>query len=83
MQDLTPFPLFRDNHLLTTVDGRKMVETYYSIAPEISQKLNKEADLETVWVAVCKCVFFIESHQYKQAIKTYKSMVETMQNKLA
>ena len=74
---------FRDNHLLTTVDGRKMVETYYSIAPEISQKLNKEADLETVWVAVCKCVFFIESHQYKQAIKTYKSMVETMQNKLA
>ncbi len=73
---------FRDNYLLTTDDGRNMVEEYYSIAPDISRKLNSKSDLEEVWLVVRKCVRSIETQQYQQAICTYKSMVELMHDKL-
>ncbi|MGB5261882.1 MAG: CFI-box-CTERM domain-containing protein [Gammaproteobacteria bacterium] len=73
---------FRDNQLLTSDSGCEMVEHYYSIAPEITKQLNKETDLEHIWRVVNKCVIDIESKQYQDAIKTYKSMVEEMQDRL-
>jgi len=73
---------FRDNQLLTTTSGRKMVEHYYSVAPEIAKQLNKKSDLEQIWQVVNICVKAIESKQYQNAINIYKSMVEEMQDRL-
>lgn len=73
---------FRDNHLLKTDEGRKMVQQYYSIAPDIANRLNNKTDLEQVWFTVCNCVNLVESHQYQKAINSYKSMVNLMRERL-
>ena len=74
---------FRDGYLMSTENGRRMVEQYYYIAPDITKCLVEESDLNKVWNAVIECVESIESNQYQDAIRIYKSMVETMCEKFS
>jgi hypothetical protein len=74
---------FRDGYLMTTKDGSKMVKQYYFIAPDITKCLVEESDLNKVWDTVIECVEAIELRRYQDAIRIYKSMVESMQAKFA
>jgi len=73
---------FRDNYLLTTDDGRKMVEHYYLIAPVIAERLVEPSDLEQVWKTVTNCVNAIESGEHQKVVAMYKMMVFSLQKKL-
>jgi hypothetical protein len=73
---------FRNNHLLTSDNGRKIVEHYYAIAPPITKRLNNKSDFEYIWDVVRKCVNAIECQQFQHAIDVYRTMVESLEERL-
>lgn len=74
---------FRDDYLLTTKNGLKMVEHYYSVAPAIAENLTDTKELESVWEVICLCIKDIESKKYKSAIKQYSTMVNDLELKFS
>lgn len=70
---------FRDSVLLTTSEGRKLVSSYYEIAPRILSRLDKNRDIPLVWSAIQNCVDAITSGNNADAIAIYKAMVLALQ----
>lgn len=83
--ELTALRAFRDNVLLKTDDGKKLVEEYYQTAPQIVDKLKESNDKENfsfIYDTILQCIKEIENNDYDVAINTYKNMVFTLKNKL-
>jgi len=72
---------FRDSYLLSTEDGRNMVNHYYSIAPALAENLVEISDFEQVWGAISDCIDAIETERYQEAVAVYKNMVLSLQQK--
>jgi hypothetical protein len=78
---------FRDKVLLPTSIGRRAVEEYYSIAPEIIQavgeqeKSNALTVLRSIYNDIRKAVFLIGSGDFKGAFKHYQQMTLKLKGK--
>lgn len=72
---------FRDNHLMSSSDGRSLVNEYYEIAPAIASRLTDPKELEYVWSAISQCVEDICKGQYDPACRRYYEMVRALEKK--
>lgn len=69
---------FRDNVLLTTAEGRQLVDRYYHIAPAIVKQIRANNEHQTFCLildGVKNCVSYIEAGKVEDAINGYKEMV--------
>ena len=73
---------FRDTYLLMTDEGSSMVESYYKIAPAITDRLHSDADLEYIWQIITSCVRSIENKQFDEAVANYRNMVCSLESRL-
>lgn len=75
---------FRDNHLLKSVNGKKLVKKYYEIAPSIVIYLEtdyrKKALFKTIFFQIKKACIAIENMDYEKASNIYKSVVTNLYN---
>ena len=83
--ELTALRAFRDNVLLKTDEGKKLVEEYYQTAPQIVDKLKEIGDDKNyvfIYDTILQCIKEIDNKDYDTAVKTYKNMVYTLKDKL-
>jgi len=73
---------FRDDYLSASIEGRKMVYNYYSVAPAIADRLVEADDLEHVWTTIQNCVRAIEDRRFEEALAEYRAMVLSLEQKL-
>lgn len=77
--ELTTLRKFRDEYLLTDSHGNELVNEYYSISPDIIQKINasndKEGYYQYIYNEIQKCLSQIESCSNIDAVETYRNMV--------
>lgn len=79
--ELTTLRKIRDEELLTTTEGKELVENYYIIAPKILKAISKERDevQKEVYAMIydktlmCIGAYFIK--EYNLGITIYKNMV--------
>lgn len=81
--ELSIFRSFRDSWLLKQKDGKDIVSSYYSIAPDIVDKIysveNSKREFFKIWHNyLSKCLRHIENKRYQKAKKLYIAMVETL-----
>ena len=75
--ELSTLRAFRDDHLLTSSSGCKLVEEYYDIAQGIVKKINSRRNSDLIWEKVfvelikptCK---LIDMGQFDEAVKLYR-----------
>jgi len=76
---------FRDKILLSNQSGRRAVQEYYHIAPEIIQAIEKEDDTKRIWKNVYgnikQAVSFILSGDFERAFNHYQQMTSKLKNK--
>lgn len=71
---------YRDTYLMSTKEGKALVEEYYNVAPTIVTRINKEknaAELyQDIWNTYLKpCIQYIEGHQEEACKEWYMEMV--------
>lgn len=72
---------FRDTYLMSTPEGRAVVEEYYAIAPLIVTKLTDTGDLRDVWSVISLCVKDINADKHESAYRRYCEMVRKLEAK--
>lgn len=79
-EELTKLRAFRDNFMKSSESGRKLVEEYYRIAPEIVKKINasenKNIYYDDIYQTILKCLPAIDSGNNGEALILYKQMVD-------
>ena len=69
---------FRDNVLMHISKGRKALEEYNKISPDIVQAINKRDDSIKIWDSVYndieKAVSLVKKRRFKEAFEYYKNM---------
>lgn len=82
--ELTTLRRFRDDYLLHTSEGKRLVEEYYRIAPPLVQKIDccssRDTICENMYAAICEIVQKIEQEQYEDAVRLYQTMVKEVQS---
>lgn len=78
--ELTMLRNYRDEILLSTEDGKKLVEEYYNIAPTIVNRINKQEDAEMIYKKIWEtylnpCIRDIENHRGDACKARYMDMV--------
>lgn len=78
--ELEMFRMFRDKWLIKTAHGKKLVEIYYLLAPQIVSSINRlphsKNIYENLWNDyLSKCLYFIEKKDYYACQKKYCDMV--------
>lgn len=71
---------YRDQYLMHSEEGAKIIEGYYDIAPTIVNRINKQADsagiYQEIWECYLKkCVSLIQSDRKEECKEVYSSMV--------
>ena len=84
--ELTKFREYRDNWLINQLDGEKIIQKYYEIAPNIVYNINKSKDkykiYQEIWnKSLKKCLGLIELKKYEECKETYIKMVEELELK--
>ncbi|MDD7267047.1 MAG: CFI-box-CTERM domain-containing protein [Lachnospiraceae bacterium] len=75
---------FRDECLLQTEQGRRLVAHYYDTAPTIVNRIREQKQAEEIFSSlyesyISPCVRLIESGQAIEAVSLYTDMVETLE----
>lgn len=82
--ELTALREFRNNYLMNSDSGTTLVNEYYSIAPELVEKINRREDqddiYEAIYTTVCRVVDMLGEKDYDKAIETYREMVLGIQD---
>ena len=73
---------FRDEVLLSSPAGEKLVADYYELAPAIVARLENRADYDLIWQTMQRCLLFIELAEYDRAVKAYRTMIEVLVQRL-
>ena len=69
---------FRDRVLLMETEGRRLVEHYYRIAPDLVPLLHDPAVSMRVWQAIRSTASQIESGRFSDAMLSYRGMTELL-----
>ena len=75
---------YRDSYLLSTDEGREMVQDYYNIAPTIVKRINKKAEADEIYENIWKtylspCITMIENGENEKCRDLYSSMVRKLE----
>jgi len=78
---------FRDEYLLSTKEGKKLVKDYYSFAPELALKLEKHFDSSMIaeklyFSYIIPIINDIQKNKKNKAINKYKNMINTLEDDL-
>lgn len=84
--ELTAFRNFRDEYMLASMEGRKLVEEYYEIAPGIVLMINMQKDAKEIYHDIYRkyllpCLSQIEAGDKKACREHYASMVRELEEK--
>ena len=81
-KELEAMRFLRDEYLLKSEGGRKMIKEYYEIAPHIVKSINKNERKEEIydWIyeKIKHIVKVIENGDFEKAIKNYRKMVSKL-----
>ena len=71
---------YRDTYLMSTEEGKALVEEYYNIAPTIVTRINKQADAfgvyKNIWNTYLEpCIRYIEQERQEDCRRCYMDMV--------
>lgn len=77
---------YRDEYMMSTEEGRALVEEYYDTAPGLVQVINMQKNPEAVYEELyldylTPCIRYIESGQKEQCKELYMHMVRNLQKK--
>lgn len=79
-EELTKLRAFRDNYMKSTEYGKKLVEEYYRVAPEIVDKINaldnKNKYYSEIYQTILLCLEEIDCCKNDEALNLYKQMVD-------
>ena len=71
---------YRDNYMLTTLEGAKLVTEYYDVAPRIVELINdherKDELYDLIYIFLLDAKEQIDKGLNEEALSTYRSMVE-------
>lgn len=75
---------YRDSYLLSTDEGREMVQEYYNIAPTIVKRIDKKAEADEIYENIWKtylspCITMIENGKNEKCRDLYSSMVRKLE----
>ena len=75
---------YRDSYLLSTDEGREMVQAYYNIAPTIVKRIDKKAEADEIYENIWKtylspCITMIENGENEKCRDLYSSMVRKLE----
>lgn len=84
-RELTILRKYRDEWLLKTEEGRRLVEEYYDMAPALVQCIDMRKDAEKIYESLYEkelsaCISLIRSGQYETCKRRYIDMVKRLQN---
>lgn len=77
---------FRDSYMLSFKEGRKDVQTYYEIAPNIVKEINKLDNKDEVYNyiyenLIVECINLINMNSMNESYEKYKEVVKQLYNK--
>ena len=83
--ELTALRKYRDEYLLMSDGGRKLVEEYYNIAPTIVKRINKEKDAGEIYRGIWQdylspCIRLIEEDRNEECREVYSRMVRRLES---
>ena len=75
---------YRDSYLLSTDEGREIVQEYYNIAPTILRRIDKKAEADEIYENIWKtylspCITMIENGENEKCRDVYSSMVRKLE----
>ena len=75
---------YRDSYLLSTDEGREIVQEYYNIAPTIVKRIDKKAEADEIYENIWKtylspCITMIENGENEKCRDVYSSMVRKLE----
>jgi len=81
--DLKTLRYYRDNYLLKTVKGIKMVDNYYLIAPLIVCQIDRLKDKNQIYNDIYKqylknIIYLINQNEFESASQKYEKMVDDL-----
>ena len=84
--ELTMLREYRDQYLLSTSEGERIVDSYYNIAPTIVNRINKEEHSKKIYKEILTtyiqpCLTLIEMEKNEECKRLYSDMVLTLEKK--
>ena len=84
--ELNTLRSYRDSYLLSTEEGRQMVDEYYNIAPTIVKRIDREKNAGAIYEDIWKtylspCIDLIERGENEKCRDLYSSMVRKLEAK--
>ena len=83
---LTVLRNFRDQDLLVTPEGTKLVNSYYDLAPNIIEKVNASPEASELWneiyQQISSWVDLIERHETDAVVVRYQEYLSSLINRL-
>lgn len=75
---------YRDSYLLSTDEGKEMVQEYYNIAPTIVKRIDKKKESDKIYEEIWKtylspCITMIENGENEKCRDLYSSMVRKLE----
>lgn len=84
--ELTALRSFRDNYLLSTEEGRTLVDKYYRIAPALVAQIDGHPQENTIYThifsSIQQIILLVEKEEHKKAVAKYREMVCNVQSML-
>ena len=82
--ELTALRRYRDDYLLMSDGGRKLVEEYYNIAPTIVKRINREKNADEIYRGIWNdylspCIRLIEEGRNEECRDVYSQMVRRLE----
>lgn len=82
--ELNTLRYYRDSYLLSTDEGREIVQEYYNIAPTIVKRIDKKAEADEIYENIWKtylspCITMIENGENEKCRDLYSSMVRKLE----
>lgn len=71
---------FRDEHLLATDEGIRLVEEYYDIAPRLVPLLDDPTAASRTWSGIQETIDHIEAGAFERAIETCRRIVVELED---
>ena len=83
---LTVLRNFRDQDLLVTPEGIKLVNSYYDLAPTFIEKVNASPEADELWNEIYQQISswanLIERHETKVVVVRYQEYLSSLINRL-
>ena len=82
--ELTTLRKYRDEYLLSTQSGQKIVEEYYNIAPTIVKRISRQDDAGAIYRGIWEdylspCIRLIEEGRKEECKNRYSEMVRMLE----